>query len=211
MVGRVSWCCWRLPNVAQQLRRNTGSWQVSSNGRLRNSLGEVTHGSLKCSGYRSVQIDRKFYYVHRLVAATFLGTPADASCWQVNHRDGDRQNNAVSNLQYMTPAQNVKHSWQTISSRSNSNLCRAVQWRRQGEASWSLCASQSEAARLFGVHAASISQCCRGLTRTVKGCGDDGRHEFREVPAEADKLLDEDWRPADQHGTLAILTPRLPT
>ena len=204
-LGRVCSCRWRLPFVGQQLRRNAGSWQVSSHGRLRNSLGEVSHGSLHCAGYRRVQIATQVYYVHRLVAATFLGTPPHASCWQVNHRDGDGLNNAVSNLQYMTPAQNIKHSWETNSSRKTCapKMGKAVQWRRLGEQSWSRCSSQSEAARLLGLHRASVSQCCRGLIRKARGCGDDEYYEFRDAPTEEDKLLlDEEWRTARYIGGL---------
>ena len=197
-LGRVCSCRWRLPFVGQQLRRNAGSWQVSSQGRLRNSYGEVSHGSLHGTGYRRVQIATQFYYVHRLVATTFLGTPADESCWQVNHRDGDGLNNAVSNLQYMSPAENIKHSWETNSSRKTcaTKLGKAVQWRRLGEQSWSRCSSQAEAARLLGLHRASVSQCCRGLMRKARGCGDDEYYEFRDAPTEDKLLLDEEWRPA---------------
>ncbi|HEY4364347.1 MAG TPA: HNH endonuclease [Bryobacteraceae bacterium] len=44
--------------------------------------------------------------VHRLVALTFLG-PSDLP---INHRDADKRNNAISNIHYCTPSENVQHA-----------------------------------------------------------------------------------------------------
>lgn len=47
-------------------------------------------------------------YVHQLVARTFIGPPAPGQ--EVNHRDGDRTNNRLSNLEWMTRSENQLHS-----------------------------------------------------------------------------------------------------
>lgn len=47
--------------------------------------------------------------VHRLVANAFL--PPDPVRPEVNHRDGNRQNNHLSNLEWVTRSENVAHSY----------------------------------------------------------------------------------------------------
>ena len=46
--------------------------------------------------------------VHRLVTLAFTGAPPDGLV--VNHRDGDKQNNTVANLEYVTPSENETHA-----------------------------------------------------------------------------------------------------
>lgn len=62
--------------------------------------------------YRKVHLD-KFRPLHRLVAEHFVPNPHPTTHTQVNHKDGDRQNNAASNLEWVTPSQNVLHAYST--------------------------------------------------------------------------------------------------
>lgn len=68
-------------------------------------------------GYYQVQLNnehgRKTFMLHRIVAEAFLGSP-DSDIMQVNHKDGDKSNNVLSNLEWVTPKENVKHCVYTL-------------------------------------------------------------------------------------------------
>lgn len=54
--------------------------------------------------------------VHRMVASAFLGPIIDPSQYQVNHKDGDRYNAHIDNLEYVTPKQNNAHARDVLGS-----------------------------------------------------------------------------------------------
>tara|TARA_R110000868_G_scaffold127131_2_gene334584 strand:+ start:245 stop:718 length:474 start_codon:yes stop_codon:yes gene_type:complete len=59
-------------------------------------------------GYLRVKLNNKSVMIHSLVAQFILGDrPKD---YVVNHIDGDKLNNRPSNLEYVTIAENIKHS-----------------------------------------------------------------------------------------------------
>ena len=64
-------------------------------------------------GYLIVQLNknnkRKNHYVHRLVALAFIG-PSPSAGHEVNHKDFNKQNNNVDNLEWMTSAENSRYS-----------------------------------------------------------------------------------------------------
>jgi hypothetical protein len=57
---------------------------------------------------------RKPYRLHRLIAKAFLPNYSDEL--QVNHIDGDKANNKLSNLEMVTGSQNMYHSWNSLDS-----------------------------------------------------------------------------------------------
>lgn len=79
-------------------------YSVSNKGRVKkDSTGQIMVLS-KNGGYCRITISK---HVHRLVAQAFLEPPeSEEKCW-VDHIDGNRSNNDVSNLRWVTPSENT--------------------------------------------------------------------------------------------------------
>ena len=69
----------------------------------------------KCNGYRHVHLKkipkgRAVITVHRLVALTFIENPDPVNFNMINHKDGNKQNNEASNLEWCDCKYNVNHA-----------------------------------------------------------------------------------------------------
>ena len=106
-------------------------YEVSSWGKVKRLKREVYHlrrsdvkphilkeriwkGFLEVNGYRCVALQdsqngrRENCKVHRLVAEAFIPNPENKPC--VNHMDGIKENNHLSNLEWVTIAENIRHA-----------------------------------------------------------------------------------------------------
>lgn len=87
-------------------------YQVSNSGKVKSLRNNIILKSSSVRGYRKVILsDKKMNsrYVHRLVAEVFISNPNNLP--EVNHIDGNKENNDYLNLEWVTPSQNVKHSY----------------------------------------------------------------------------------------------------
>lgn len=89
------------------------NYQISSWGRVysKNTHSIVAQEKTE-KGYMRVYLCRdgvrKHYKVHRLVAGEFIPNPLGKP--QVNHKDGNKENNSVSNLEWVTNKENCNHA-----------------------------------------------------------------------------------------------------
>lgn len=102
-----------------------GKYQISNHGRLKSINGKfkktfpefITNGTIGYGGYRIVTLRRpgKIYQVrnHTLVADHFLDKPNIDSRITVNHKDGNKLNNHVSNLEWLSSGDNTRHAIRT--------------------------------------------------------------------------------------------------
>lgn len=91
-------------------------YEVSDAGDVR--LGEKTLSSRLLKGYPGVSLagaprSRRTFTVHSLVMAAFVG-PRPSPSHQVNHKNGIKTDNRLCNLEYVTSAENIAHSWNEL-------------------------------------------------------------------------------------------------
>lgn len=94
-----------------------GRYQASNLGRVRSfcnyhngvkEVPKILKPRLLNSGYEFVTILGRHKLVHKLVAMAFLSNPNSKP--HVNHKDSDRRNNRVSNLEWCTRSENMMHA-----------------------------------------------------------------------------------------------------
>ena len=99
-----------------------GEYQISNSGNVKSLARLINYqwGKRKCEermlkpyltsyGYLTVKLSNKNFMVHRLVAAAFIDNPNNLP--QVNHKDGNKTNNKVENLEWITSRDNVVHAY----------------------------------------------------------------------------------------------------
>jgi len=142
---------------------NLNNVYVSDLGRVKSFRG-IMKGSL-LNGYHAVSIKNQStgklgtFTVHRLVAITFLG----ASDLIVNHKDGDKLNNNVDNLEYISQQDNVRHA---IKNGTTTYKTKKVhQFSINGEFIKEFPSARI-AGETIGIPYDGIKQCCRGKCMT---------------------------------------------
>ena len=175
---------------------------VSSFGRFRTGFRFFT-GCVRKDGYAYIGYSSAAGYrselAHRLVAAAFLGPRPSPQHSHVNHKDGDKQNNAVSNLEHMTPAGNSAHYWKNKPAGRDSK-CRSSSKPVQSRAynsndRWTWRPSILSAASSLGVHCFLVSNCIHGKRREARGYEFQAAELFQSLPGE-------EWREVDVPGLI---------
>ena len=89
-----------------------GFYQVSNLGRIKNKKGKILkpylqNGYLRVGLYKDKKI--KSIYIHRLVATAFIPKIKDKNI--INHKDGNKLNNNVQNLEWCNYSENNQHAY----------------------------------------------------------------------------------------------------
>lgn len=143
------------------------NYSVSDTGEIRNDttgrlLKQQTDGGY-CSCTLAINKKPKRFRVHRLVALAFIENPENKD--YVNHKDGDRQNNIVSNLEWVTPSENTRHAFDSGLVTSNRKKA-VVQYNMNGEKMMTFN-SLAEAERQTGVLSSKITLACQRKRRSA--------------------------------------------
>lgn len=158
--------------------KNFSNYEVSETGEVRSlgargKAGKILrqHCNQKRRGYYYVGLgtgQRGVYAtkaVHRLVAEAFIPNPEHKP--QVNHKDGNKANNAVTNLEWVTHTENIHHSIATGLFNAGSKK-EIHQYDTSGKFLKTF-KSINEAAKVLGIHRVLISNVINGKHKTTHG------------------------------------------
>ena len=150
-----------------------GLYEVSDIGRVKS----LKHGKERIlkpkkthGGYLLVTLCKdgrhKTITVHRLVATAFISNPSNLET--INHKDEDKTNNTISNLEWMSKKDNINYG--TRNKRVAEALSKQVKMfdKKTGELLETF-PSTREAERITGIAQQSISKCCLGKRKSA-GC-----------------------------------------
>lgn len=114
-----------MQEIWKELNGNREIYLISNFGNIKTKERQGRHYFIKShpikihtkeNGYQRVVLclDKnggKYYYLHRLVALLFIPNPNNLP--YINHKDGNKSNNCVDNLEWCTKSENEKHAWRT--------------------------------------------------------------------------------------------------
>lgn len=94
-----------------------GLYQVSNLGKIKNLItNKILKGFYNKKGYLSVKLynknNTKTFYIHRLVALNFINNTENKL--QVNHINGIKDDNNLSNLEWCTNVENMNHRYTSL-------------------------------------------------------------------------------------------------
>lgn len=152
--------------------KDTG-YYISDDGHVKNIKGHILSNiNRREGGYLCVNIRGKLKSIHRLVAETFIPNPLNYEV--VNHKDGNKHNNDVSNLEWCSRSYNQRHAFETglqHARKGFENICskHVLMIDKLGVVRKAFGSIQ-EAANFVGLKCYSnISRCCSGERKSAAG------------------------------------------
>ena len=125
----------------------------------RNNKGGYLYVNFKING-KNIN-----FAVHRIVANAFIPNPNGYT--EVNHKDYDKNNNCVNNLEWVTSSDNKRHAYK-LEENKKSRGKKVKQYTKDGNYIKTFD-SLSLAAKEFNCSVCAISNCCLGRSKSSQG------------------------------------------
>lgn len=112
-----------MKEVWKPVPETDGLIEVSNHGRARSYKKQGRWGGVRdkpvniltgkpVNSYKLMNIEKgRVEYLHRIVAKLFIPNPEGKKC--INHKDGDKLNNHIDNLEWCSKAENNRHAFNT--------------------------------------------------------------------------------------------------
>lgn len=144
-------------------------YQISEDGKLFNTkTGKYPKGYINKMGYLVYYFSfngvKRELYAHRMVAQTFIPNPENKEC--VNHKDGNKLNNNINNLEWVTKAENNRHARDT----GLNPLYKKVYCYDKNKNLIAIYDSLRSASQLTGFSENTIANCASAKNKTL-ACG----------------------------------------
>ena len=149
------------------------NYEISEYGEIRNKkTGKLLKLNPDKDGYFRVCLSENNHHVtrivHRLVAQAFIENPLKKET--VNHIDGNKQNNHISNLEWATVTEQNRHALKTgLRNMKNDGCSKKVAQYDMKMNLIQTFPSANEARRQLGYSQGHISEVCRGEKASYKG------------------------------------------
>lgn len=105
-----------MTEIIKDIKGFEGRYTISNLGIVRSKLTNIVmKPNITKFGYARVNLRKaksreyKSYFIHRLVASHFIDNPNNFP--EVNHKDSNRLNNIVTNLEWLSKEDNIRHSF----------------------------------------------------------------------------------------------------
>ena len=125
------------------------------------------------NGYRRVSLSKKgkskHLYVHRIVAQAFLDKQETEQKLEVNHKDGNKSNNCIDNLEWVTHSENMAHALNTGLIPEMSLPKAVLQIDKDTGDIVNEFKSMLEAVRIIGVSRKDLRKVLKGERKTASG------------------------------------------
>jgi len=86
-------------------------YYISDNGRLKCPNNEIRIPYMSPDGYPVIGMMKKTFFIHRVIALTFIDNILGKN--MVNHKNGDKKDYSLSNLEFVTCKENIDHAIET--------------------------------------------------------------------------------------------------